>query len=111
MCSSDLRHEHHRVVGDDAKVVEASSGTKNGFFFNTLYDPETMIRVNDLVADFKCHESPCLERAMEGRSSASSSFSIAHLGGIRQREMAKNKAFLAVLVVLRAQAPGEGRLR
>ena len=22
-------------------------------------DPETMIRVNDLVADFECHESPC----------------------------------------------------
>ena len=52
------RYEHGRVVGNDAQVIETAGGTKNGFFFDAFDDPETMIRVNDLVADFKCHGSP-----------------------------------------------------
>ena len=56
----DIRqwHEDGRVVGNDAQVIEAASGTKDGLFFDALDDPETMVRVNDLVADFKCHGSP-----------------------------------------------------
>ena len=53
------RHEHGRVVGDDPEMVKAAGGAENGFVFDALDDPETMIRVNDLVADFKCHGSPC----------------------------------------------------
>ncbi len=60
-------HEDGRVVGDDAEVIETAGGTKNSFLFDALDDPETVIRVNDLVADFKCHESPCRKRFMEGR--------------------------------------------
>src|SRR5262249_30551936 len=71
------RHEHGRVVRDNTKMIETAGGTKNGFFFDALDDPETMIRVNDLVADFECHESPCWKRYMEGLSRTGSSLSIA----------------------------------
>ena len=53
------RHEHGRFVGDDAEMIETAGGAENGFLFDAFDDPETMIRVNDLVADFKCHGSPC----------------------------------------------------
>ena len=52
------RNEYGRFVGDDAKMIETASGAENGFFFDALDDPETMIRVDDLVADFECHGSP-----------------------------------------------------
>jgi len=60
-------------------MVETASGTKNGLFFDALDDPKTMIRVNDLVTDFKCHVSPCQE-ARYGRTELlpSSPSSIAH---------------------------------
>jgi hypothetical protein len=40
-------------------MIKAAGGAQNGFVFDAFYDPETMIRVDDLVADFKCHGSPC----------------------------------------------------
>jgi hypothetical protein len=40
-------------------MVKTAGGAENGFVFDAFDDPETMIRVNDLVADFKCHGSPC----------------------------------------------------
>src|SRR6185503_13379062 len=58
------RHEHGGVVGDDAKMIEAARSAENGLVFDSFDDPETMIRVNDLVADLKCHRSPCLEALM-----------------------------------------------
>jgi hypothetical protein len=48
-------NEHRRVVGNDPEMIETASGTEDGFFFDALDDPETMIRVNDLVDDLKCH--------------------------------------------------------
>jgi hypothetical protein len=39
-------------------VIKAAGGSENRLVFNPLYDAETMIRVNDLVADLKCHGSP-----------------------------------------------------
>ena len=56
------RHEHSGVVGDDAEMIETAGGTEDGFFFNALDDPETMVRVDDLVTDLKCHGSPCRKR-------------------------------------------------
>src|SRR5947199_272288 len=52
------RHEHGRVVGNDAQMIEAAGSSENSFVFDAFDDAETVIRVNDLVADFKCHGSP-----------------------------------------------------
>src|SRR5207244_2483964 len=74
------RHEDGRVVRDDPEMIKAARCSENRFLFDALDDPESMVRVNDLVADFKCHESPCQEALyMEGRSRTSSSISITHL--------------------------------
>src|SRR4030095_11179868 len=54
------RRESGRVVRDDPEMVKPAGGAENGLVFNPLDDPESMVRVNDLVADFKCHASPCL---------------------------------------------------
>src|SRR5215467_863724 len=64
------RDEHDRFIRDDAQMIETASRAENCFFFDSLDDPETMIRVNDLVADFKRHGSPCVE-ALYGRPKAS----------------------------------------
>ena len=53
------RNEYDRLVGDDAKVIEPAGCAENSFFFDPFDDPETMVRVDDLVTDFKCNESPC----------------------------------------------------
>src|SRR5204863_7841608 len=91
---------HRRFVRDDSEMIKTARRAENGLVFDPLDDAETMIRVNDLVSDLKCHESPCLERAMEGRCGAGSPMSIAHSGGLGQREMAENKAFLAISPVV-----------
>ena len=88
------RYEHGRVVGDDAEVIETAGGTENSFVFDALDDPETMIRVNDLVADFKCHESPCWKRSMEGRNQTGSSPSIAHFRAGDNEKGQQNRPFL-----------------
>src|SRR5262249_16150644 len=53
--------EHRRIVRDNSEVIEAAGSAEDGFLFDSFDDPETMVRVDDLVADFKCHESPCPE--------------------------------------------------
>src|SRR5881397_296993 len=63
-------NEDDRLVGDDAQMIKATSGAENSFFFDPFDDPETMIRVNDLVSDFKRHGSPCVERCMEGQNAS-----------------------------------------
>src|SRR5439155_26327243 len=74
-------HEHGRVVRNDPEMVEPAGGTEDGFVFDSLDDPESMVRVNDLVADFKCHGSPCQEALLwYAESSASSPASITHSG-------------------------------
>src|SRR5262245_3684434 len=64
------RHEHGRFVCYDAKVIEAAGRSKNGFLFDSFDNAQTMVRVDDLVSDLKCHGSPCWKRAMEGRNRA-----------------------------------------
>ena len=51
------RHQHCRVVRDDPQVEEPAGRSQNGFFFDSFYDAEPMIRVNDLVSDLECHVS------------------------------------------------------
>mgnify|MGYP003350153633 CR=1 FL=1 len=52
------RHEHRRVIADDAKVKETAGGTQDGLLFDPFDDPETMVRVDDLVTNLECHASP-----------------------------------------------------
>ena len=51
-------HEHRRVVRHDPQMKKAAGGAKNGFFFDTFNDAESMIRVDDLVTELECHVSP-----------------------------------------------------
>jgi hypothetical protein len=55
------RHEHRGFVGNHAQVVEAAGGAEYGFGFDALNDAESVVRVNDLVTDLKCHVSPTEE--------------------------------------------------
>jgi hypothetical protein len=50
-------HEHGGLVGH-AQLIEAARRAHDGLRLDALDHPETMIRVNDLVADLKCHVSP-----------------------------------------------------
>ena len=52
------RHEHGRVVRHDAQMIEAAGRAEDGLLFDALDDAETVIRVDDLVADLKCHWGP-----------------------------------------------------
>jgi hypothetical protein len=52
------RDEHGRLVGHDPKMVEATGRAEDRFLLDPLDDAETMVRVDDLVADLKCHGSP-----------------------------------------------------
>src|SRR5262249_23807436 len=52
------RDEDDRLVSDDAKVIETAGCAENSFFFDPFDDPETMVRVDDLVTDFKRHGFP-----------------------------------------------------
>jgi len=52
------RYEDGRVVGDYAEMKEAARRTQNGFFFDAFDDAESVIRVDDLVTELKCHVSP-----------------------------------------------------
>ena len=49
----DYWNEHGGLVREDAKMEEPTRGTKNRFFFNLLYNAQTVVRVNDLVANLK----------------------------------------------------------
>src|SRR5262245_56258883 len=91
----DVAHwdKHGRVVCDDTQMVEPAGRPENRLLLDSFHDAQTMIRVDDLVADFKCHGSPCWKRGMEGRNRASSPFSIAEVRGPLQREMPKKWPF------------------
>jgi hypothetical protein len=71
------RYQNGRIIRNDSEVVEPAGRPEDGFVFDAFDDSETMIRVNDLVADLKCHGSPCLERVWKAESRASSAVSIA----------------------------------
>src|SRR5205807_2066771 len=84
---------HGRVIRNDPQMIEPARCSENGLFFDALDDPEPMVRVNDLVADFECHESPCRKRSMEGRNRTGSSHSIAHFAGGYNEKGPKNQHF------------------
>ena len=56
------RDKHGGFVRNDPKMVEAAGRTEDRFLLDALHDSQAMIRVYDLVADFKCHSSPCLTK-------------------------------------------------
>jgi hypothetical protein len=45
-------------------MVKAASCPENRLVFDAFYDAQPVVRVNDLVADFKCHSSPRLESSV-----------------------------------------------
>src|SRR5687767_14144753 len=49
------RYEHRCLVGNDAKMEKAAGRAEDGFLLDLFYDTETMVWVNDLVANLKCH--------------------------------------------------------
>jgi hypothetical protein len=49
------------------KVIEAAGGTENRLFLDAFNDTETMVWVNDLVTDLKCHISPVCAGRLGGR--------------------------------------------
>ena len=51
-------HEHRRLIRDHAQVVKTAGGSEDCFGFDALNDAESVVRVNDLVTDLKCHMSP-----------------------------------------------------
>jgi len=48
-------HEHRRLIRQNSEVEKTASCSENGLFFDLLDDPESMIRVYDLVTDLKSH--------------------------------------------------------
>jgi hypothetical protein len=51
------RHEHRGFVRH-AELIEPARRAHDRFGFDLLDYAETVIRVDDLVADLKCHEAP-----------------------------------------------------
>jgi hypothetical protein len=49
----DDRHEHRRLIRQDAQVEETARRAEDGLLLDLLHDAETMVRVNDLVANHK----------------------------------------------------------
>ncbi len=61
------RHEHRRLVGDDAQMIKPAGSTEDGLLFDTDNDPEPLVRVNDLVSNLECHSgSPVMRCVDEG---------------------------------------------
>ena len=52
------RHEHSCVIADDSEMEESTRRTENGLLFDPFNNPETMVRVDDLVTNLECHASP-----------------------------------------------------
>ena len=51
-------NEHGRLVRNHSEVIKAAGGAEDCFGFDALHDAESMIWVNDLVTNLKCHMSP-----------------------------------------------------
>jgi hypothetical protein len=103
--------EHGGFVRNDPKMVEAAGRTEDRFLLDALHDSQAMIRVYDLVADFKCHSSPCLTKLrcyeanevrkralnMEGRHVSSSPLQYSSLPAIGQSKRPEKTANFASL--------------
>jgi hypothetical protein len=51
-------NEHGRLVRDHPEMVEAAGGAEDCFCLDALNYAESVIWVNDLVTNLKCHMSP-----------------------------------------------------
>src|SRR5688500_5796504 len=49
------RNQNGRFIRQDPQMEKPASSTENRLLFNFFDDPETMVRVNDLVTDLKSH--------------------------------------------------------
>src|SRR5687768_11059428 len=49
------RNQNGRFIRQDPQMEKPAGGAENRLFFNFFDDPETMVRVNDLVTDLKSH--------------------------------------------------------
>jgi hypothetical protein len=49
------RHKHGRLVRQNPEMEKTAGSTENCLLFDLLDDPESMIRVDDLVTDLKSH--------------------------------------------------------
>ena len=116
--------EHGRVIRHDPQVKETAGGAQNCFFFNAFDDTEPVVRVDDLVADLKCHVSPVAGRLWKDRSRGHSArsgrpesrrapeaapTSIAHMPHMHQRIWAKKRCFSTVRPVPLPVQPGRCR--
>jgi len=70
-------NENGRLVRDHPEMVEAAGGAEDGFGFDALNDAESVIWVNDLVTNLKCHMSPSNKVSRLGVRPTCSSISIA----------------------------------
>ena len=52
------RHENGGLVRDHSKVIKTAGGAEDCLRLDALHDAESMIWVNDLVTNLKCHMSP-----------------------------------------------------
>jgi hypothetical protein len=79
-------------------VKESAGGAKNGFFFDPFDDAESVVRVDDLVADLECHVSPAaaIVGGRTGVVPGTAPMSIAQRKRPDQREMAENWRFCAL---------------
>src|SRR4030081_146660 len=74
-------------------MIETARSTKNRLFFDAGDDAQTVIRVDNLIADFKCHGSPCWKRSTVGRISCRQSTQYSSLYKPIQRERPEKWAF------------------
>src|SRR5688572_9456278 len=96
------RHQHRRVVRDDAQVEKTAGSTKNSFLFDPFDDTETMVRVDDLVAELECHVSPVAgSGGRTGLVAGNSTHEYSPLAPCQQREMAEKPMFSALQTAVR----------
>ena len=58
------RNEHGGLIGHHSKMIKTAGRAEDSFGFDALNDAESVIWVNDLVADLECHASPTSVRCM-----------------------------------------------
>src|SRR5262245_35726798 len=90
------RNENSRFVGHDAEVIEAAGRAKNGLLLDTGDDAQTVIRVDNLIADFKCHGSPCWKRGTVGLESCQQSSKYSRRTQPTQRKTPEKWAVFAI---------------
>jgi hypothetical protein len=61
------RHENRRLVCDHPEMIEPAGGAEDCLGLDALNDAESVIWVDDLVTNLKCHISPTLSKVCPPR--------------------------------------------